>query len=140
MGHIIFVAPNSDEQLDKLAHWTVEWILENEIPMDSSIYSCNSLATAEASIANPLFENTSPFLVVLGHGHPHKETAAFGENLRSCLPETWIIEIIDDKSRLCKNLENAFFVKSPVHRQDWQNILQHIFIEAASPQWSRTEI
>lgn len=139
MGHIIFVAPNSDEQLDQLAHWTMQWILENDIPLDSSIYSCNSLETAESTIANPLMAGHSPFLVVLGHGSPYQETAQFGANLRASLPETWIIEIIDENSWLSADLEQAFFVKNTMQQGDWEDILQHIFIQAASPQWSRSE-
>lgn len=137
VGHIFFVTPSSDEQLDTLAQWTMEWILDNDIPYDSTVYSCTSLEMAEASIAIPLAHGISPSLVVIGHGAPYQEITRFGETLRSCIPETWIIELVDGDSWLPTDLQHAFMVRRPIRREDWNDVLQHVFLQAVTPQWSR---
>jgi len=137
LGHIFFVAPVSDEQMDVLAQWTVQWILNNEIPIDTTIYTCSSIDEAEASISVPLAQGTPPALIVIDHGAPDPRITAFGEKLRSCVPESWIIELVDNRSWLPADLHNAFLVRKPIHRRDWDDVLSHVFLQSHNPQWSR---
>ena len=138
MGHIFFVAPISNELLDVIARWTVQWILRNDIALDTTIYTCASIEEAEASISIPLAHGTPPSLVVIDHGAPDKRITAFGEQLRSCVPESWIIELVENKSWLPADISNAFLVRKPVQREDWEDVLAHVFLQSQSPQWSRS--
>ena len=138
VGHIFFIAPKSDELLETLARWTVQWILRNEIPVDTTIYTCASIDEAEASIAIPLAHGLPPTLIVVDHGAPDPEITAFGEKLRMCVPETWVIELVDDKSWLPADMQHAFLVRKPVRSDDWDEVLSHVFLQARTPQWSRS--
>ena len=139
MGHIFFVAPIPDGQLDQLAQWTLQWILQNEVQVDHTLYSCGSLDEAEASISIPLAHGVPPALVVLDHGVPDRRITGFGQKLRACVPETWIIELVDDKSWLPDDMTQAFLVRKPVRREDWEDVLRHVFLHAPTPQWSRSQ-
>jgi len=139
VGHIFFIAPNSDEWLDTLARWTVQWILRNEIPVDTTIYTCSSLEQAGESLAGPLAAGMPPALVVIDHCKPDPAITRFGELLRSCIPETWVVEMVTGESPLPQDGESAFLVRKPVNRGDWEDVLQHVFIQARSPQWSRAQ-
>lgn len=138
MGHIFFVAPSSSELLDVIARWTVQWILRNEVPLDTTVYTCASIEEAEASISIPLAHGTPPALIVIDHGAPNPQITRFGEKLRSCVPESWIVELVDNKSWLPTDTANAFLVRKPVNREDWEDVLSHVFLQSQSPQWSRS--
>ena len=139
MGHIFFVAPTSDDQLETIARWTVQWILWNEVSVDTTIYTCASLDEAEASISIPLAHGIPPALVVIDHGEPSPAITSFGQKLRTCVPEAWIIELVDNKSWLPDDMSQAFLVRKPVHREDWEEVLSHVFLQARTPQWSRNQ-
>jgi hypothetical protein len=139
VGHIFFVAPVSSDQLDQLARWTVQWILGNEVALDTTVYTCGSLEEAEASISIPLAHGQPPALVVIDHGAPDQAITRFGEKLRACVPETWIIELVDNQSWLPSDIGNAFLVRKPVHQADWNDVLSHVFFQSPSPQWSRSQ-
>ncbi len=137
MGHIFFVAPSSNSLLDELARWTVQWILRNEVStLNSTVYACESIEEAEASISIPLAHGEPPALIVIDHGASNQKIAAFGEKLRACVPESWIIELVDSDSWLPNDLSHAFLVRKPIKREDWENILTHIILQSATPQWS----
>lgn len=139
MGHIFFVAPTSNEQLDQLARWTVQWILRNDLPMDSTVYTCASIDEAEASISIPLAHGTPPALVVIDHGASNIQITRFGERLRACVPETWIVELVDSQSWLPQDLNQAFLVRKPINQEDWEDVLNHVLLQSHSPQWSRAQ-
>jgi len=139
VGHIFFVAPTSDEQLDLIARWTVQWVLNNEVSVDTTLYTCASLDEAEASISIPLAHGIPPALVVIDHGVPSPQITAFGQKLRACVPEAWIVELVDNQSWLPEDVSQAFLVRKPVRREDWEDVLSHIFLQAGTPQWSRNQ-
>jgi hypothetical protein len=138
VGHIFFIAPDSSSRIDELARWTMQWILRSEVSCDSTIYTCASLDEAEASISIPLAHGIPPVLIVLDHGAPDKRITAFGEKIRACVPETWVIELIDDRSWLPDDMQHAFLVRKPVIKADWEDVLSHVFLQAPTPQWSRS--
>lgn len=138
MGHIFFVAPSSNDLLDELARWTVQWILGNEVSsISSTVYACESLEEAEASISIPLAHGEPPALIVIDHGASNQRITAFGEKIRACVPESWVVELVEADSWLPSDLAHAFLVKKPIQREDWENLLQHILLHSATPQWSR---
>jgi hypothetical protein len=123
--------------MEILAQWTVQWILHNEVPIDTTVYTCGGIDEAEASISIPLAHGIPPALIVIDHGIPDHRITAFGEKLRSCVPESWIIELVDNASFLPVDLQNAFLVRKPIHRKDWEDVLSHVFLQSHNPQWSR---
>ena len=139
VGHIFFIAPDSGDWLDTLARWTVQWILRNEIPIDTTIYTCSSLEQANETLAEPLAAGSPPALVVIDHTNQDPAITRFGELLRSCIPETWVIEMVTGETPLPQDGDQAFLVHKPIRRGDWEDVLQHVFVQARSPQWSRAQ-
>lgn len=143
MGHIFLIQATPNDDLDILGRWTVQWILRNEIPIDTTLYTCVGLEQASMAIAEPLAQGTPPALVVIDHGEAglveldRQAVTDFGERLRACIPETWIVELVGTLSLLPKDLQQAFLVPKPVRRSDWEDVLRHIFLHAPTPQWSR---
>lgn len=139
MGHIFFIAPDSNEWLDTLARWTVQWILNHEIPVDTTIFTCCSLEQASESLSQPLANGTPPALVVIDHCKADPAVTRFGELLRACIPETWVIEMVTGETPLPRDGEQAFLVRKPVNRADWEDVLHYVFVQARTPQWSRVQ-
>lgn len=139
MGHIFFIAPDSDEWLETLARWTVQWILRHDVPVDTTIYTCASLEQAQESLSAPLSQGNPPALVVIDHSNPDPGVTRFGENLRACIPETWVIELVTGETPLPQDGDHAFLVRKPIQRADWEDVLQHVFLQARTPQWSRIQ-
>lgn len=92
---------------------------------------------AQSSIALPLTQSQAPSLVVIDHCETSAAISQFSETLRNCIPEAWIIELVDNESWLPRDLQNAFLVRKPIRKDDWDDVLQHVFLRAGSPQWSR---
>jgi len=140
VGHIFFIAPNDKCNLDALAQWTLRWMLQHDLPADTAIYSCTRLDQALRSLEEPLAAGEPPALIVFDHGDPPTpETIRFCERLHSCIPEAWIVELVSSKMPLPKNPGDSFWVKKPVCQEDWVDVLQHVFLQAATPQWSNAD-
>lgn len=140
MGHIFFIAPTDDSNLDEISRWTLAWLLEHNHVPDTAIYNCHNLRQARVAIETPLESGEAPTLVVIDHATPPKEEViCFAKRLRECVPESWIVEIVPDEMPLPEADENSFWVRKPVGESAWVAILEHIFLKAATPQWSEAE-
>lgn len=141
MGHIFFIAPNEDSNLDDIAQWTLYWLLEHNLIPDTAIYNCHNLRQALVAIEAPLSAGEAPALVVLDHTTPPKEESIqFATKLHDCIPESWIVEIIPKDMPLPQVQENSFWILKPVGKDDWIAVLEHIFLKAGTPQWSAAGI
>lgn len=140
MGHLFFVSARPNPHLEEIAGWTVQWILQKEIPVDSTLYACDSVAAARESIARPLSQGNPPALVVLDHqGLDNGELGAFGVLLRASVPETWVLDLVEPDSALPADREESFCLRKPLRQSDWEDVLAHIFLRARTPQWSRAD-
>ena len=140
MGHIFFIAPSADSNLDEISQWTLYWLLEHNLVPDTAIYNCHNLRQALVAIEAPLTIGEAPQLVVIDHTTPpQEETIRFAGKLRTCIPESWIVEIVPPDMPLPSVDENSFWVQKPVPKEDWLSVLEHVFLKAGSPQWSETE-
>ncbi len=140
MGHIFFIAPTADSNLDEISQWTLYWLLEHNLVPDTAIYNCHNLRQASVAIEAPLALGEPPALVVIDHSTPpQSEAIHFAKKLRNCIPESWIVEITPDNMPLPSVDENSFWVQKPVTKESWIAILKHIFLTAGTPQWSATE-
>jgi len=137
VGHIFFISDSKDTDLGELAGWTLYWMLSHDISPDTAIYSCQGMEQGSKALETPLSQGESPALIVFDHGKtPTKESIAFGRRLRDTIPESWIIELVANDYPLPAKTEDAFFMRKPIRKNDWEDVLNHIFIEAGSPQWS----
>ncbi len=140
MGHIFFIAPTPDTNLDEISEWTLFWLLEHNLVPDTAIYNCHTVRQALAAIEAPLSIGEPPALVVIDHSTPpREEIIKFADNLRNCIPESWILEIVPNDMPLPAAKENAFWVRKPVCKEDWIAVLDHVFFRAGTPQWSASE-
>lgn len=138
MGHLLFVSTTPSPHLEEIARWTLHWILQNEIQVDSTIYACHSVGAASESIAKPLSQGNPPALVVLNHPVlENPDLLSFGALLRASIPETWILDLIETDSTLPQDREECFCLRKPLRQSDWEDVLAHIFLKASTPQWSR---
>lgn len=141
MGHIFFIAPDADSNLDEIAQWTLYWLLEHNLIPDTAVYNCHNLRQALVAIEAPLAIGEAPALVVLDHSTPPKEEVLeFAQKLHNCIPESWIVEIVPKEMPLPQIQENSFWISKPVCRADWIAVLEHIFLKAGTPQWSAVKI
>lgn len=140
VGHIFFIAPDAGGTLDEIAQWTLRWMLLHDLPTDTSIYTCKSIAEAERALEAPITAGEPPALIVIDQGSsPRQESIRFADKLRQCIPEAWIIELVTSKMPMGRKTNEAFWLKKPVVKGDWEDVLQHVFIQAGSPQWSNAE-
>lgn len=137
MGHIFFITDSRSSDLSELSSWTLDWMLSHDQPADTAIYSCQGIEQGKQAIEAPLSAGESPELIVLDHGKaPTKESVAFGKRLRAAIPESWIVELVEKDYPMPDRNEDAFFMPKPICKNDWEEVLQHVFVEACSPQWS----
>ncbi|MBP5247480.1 MAG: hypothetical protein J6Z31_06425 [Fibrobacter sp.] len=137
MGHIFFISDDRATDLTELANWTLDWMLSHDIPADTAIYTCKGIEQGEKALDTPLSQGESPALIVLDHGvKPTQESIAFGNRLRDLIPESWIVELVEKDYPISKQSDDAFFLPKPIRKSDWEDVLQHVFVEAGSPQWS----
>lgn len=112
-------------------------MLSHDIPADTAIYTCKGIEQGEKALDTPLSQGESPALIVLDHGvKPTAESVAFGNRLRDLIPESWIVELVEKDYPISKQSDEAFFLPKPIRKSDWEDVLQHVFVEAGSPQWS----
>lgn len=140
MGHIFFIAPNEASNLDEIANWTLYWLLEHDLVPDTAIYTCQNLRQATVALEAPLNIGESPALVVVDHEEPpREETIEFAKNLRNCIPESWVIEMVPLSMPLPEANGDQFWIRKPVRKEEWLAVLEHVFLRASTPQWSETE-
>jgi len=134
-GHIVLIG-EADYDSETLAQWTVEWLIRNKITDDPNIYLCSDLVTARASIEAPLFEGNPPSLIVINHSESEPETRRFSKQVRNAVPECWTIDLLQKEDPMPSD-PHSFALLKPVHKEDWDRFLEHLFSKAATPQWSR---
>ncbi|MDR1759306.1 MAG: hypothetical protein LBR60_02125 [Fibrobacter sp.] len=140
MGTIFFIAPQEESQLDEMAQWTLQWVLENRIPVDTFIHSCSSLEQARRAIQKKMAIGDPPALIVFDHlGSPTPEAMRFGAEIRSGIPEAWTVELVPANMPLPAPEDDSFWLRRPVKKDDWIEVLNHVCRRAASPQWSLSE-
>jgi hypothetical protein len=133
----IFYIGNITAQSRNLSHWTMEWLESKHLYAGPSVYACTHLELALESLQKPLDEGKTPSLIIIDHSMAeNNEISRFSDHVRSCLPECWIIDLVNPNSILPRDL-TAFTLSAPVKRTDWEDILTHVFLMASSPQWSR---
>jgi hypothetical protein len=135
LGHILLIS-QSNFHTQEMCQWTVDWILENDIPIETTVYLCDSVEMATKSLQNPIQEATPPSLIILDHEIP-EPLLQFSALLKDCLPESWVIDLIPTDNHVPEGL-GSFVVSKPVSKDDWFGILEHIFKNAHTPQWSKT--
>lgn len=112
-------------------------MLSHAFSADTAIYACKGLEQGAEALETPLSQGESPALIVLDHGRtPSEKSIAFGKRLRDAIPESWIVELVESDYPTPEKSDDAFFMQKPVRRPDWEDVLQHVFVEACSPQWS----
>lgn len=81
MGHIFFITPSSPGSLDKLNQWTFRWLLEHgNMADDSTLYTCNSIESAQSLLESALIIGQSPALIIFDHAdHATEENLAFSK-------------------------------------------------------------
>ena len=137
MGHIFFISDDPATDLSEIANWTLDWMLSHDISADTAIYTCKGIAQGEKALDTPLSQGESPALIVLDHASaPTKESVLFGKRLRDAIPESWIVELVEKDYPVSKKSDDAFFMPKPIRKAEWEDVLQHVFVEAGSPQWS----
>ncbi len=123
-----------------MAQWTLQWMLQHDLSADTAIYTCTRLDQALRSLEDPLAAGEPPALIVFDHGVPPTvETVHFCDKLRSCIPEAWIVELVSKEMPLPQDPSDSFWIKKPVCKEDWIDVLQHVFLQAATPQWSNAD-
>jgi hypothetical protein len=73
--------------------------------------------------------------VVIDHGSSPDATG-FGSYLRACIPEAWIVELVETDSALPHDLDRAFLVPKPVSREAWEAVLSPGLQQALTPHWN----
>lgn len=140
MGHIFFIAPSSPGSLGKLSQWTLRWLLERDLAIDSTMYTCNSIEDATSLLESALNFGQSPTLIIFDHSdHPTEKNIAFSKALRDGIPESWIIEFVPDNMPVQQDDDNLFWVRRPLTEDEWDETLDLVLLKSGSPQWAKVE-
>ncbi len=134
-GHIIAIAPLGSE-IRNISAWLVDWINSNKLNVEPTVYTCDSVELARKSLQLPLDIGNPPFLVIIDHSLKNQQVRKFAKELREGIPECWIIELVEDTDLIPID-KTAFMLKKPVDKNEWNEVLEHLFKQAATPQWSR---
>ena len=141
MGHIFFITPSSRGRLDKLNQWTFRWLLEHgNMAEDSTLYTCNSIESAQSLLESALIIGQSPSLIIFDHAdHATEKNLAFSKELHNGIPESWIIEIIPDDMPLPEDSrdDSTFWIRRPINEEEWYATLENVLHKNCSPQWAK---
>ncbi len=141
MGHIFFITPSSPGSLDKLNQWTFRWLLEHgNMAEDSTLYTCNSIESAQSLLESALIIGQSPSLIIFDHAdHATEKNLAFSKELHNGIPESWIIEIIPDDMPLPEDSrdDSTFWIRRPINEEEWCATLENVLHKNCSPQWAK---
>jgi hypothetical protein len=135
IGPIILIA-KSNKESEILSHWTINWLKENNVAIEPTVYLCSSLEQAEKSISAPLKRANPPSFIILDHDLDANLMVPFAFKLRQTLPETWILELLRDQNKVPVH-KDSFILPKPFAQKEWVEILSHLFSTATTPQWSR---
>ena len=135
-GSVFYIGEVSEHSRE-ISLWTMEWLEENHLYAGPCVYACTNTELALESLAKPLEEGQPPSLIIIDHSDQIPGIEEFSHKIRSCLPECWIVDLVRKHSHLPLDL-TAFVIKKPVRKDDWLDILTHIYLKASTPQWSRT--
>jgi hypothetical protein len=134
-GHV-FLLTDSEPEANFLRDVTTTWLDYHGFGQKDSFYICKNISLAEKSLQIPLQVGQSPSLIIIDRETCPTASSAFADRVRSCIPETWVIELVAGSSPIPAD-KSAFIIKKPVRRADWEDILLHVFKLAPTPQWSR---
>ena len=141
MGHIFFITPSSPGSLDKLNQWTFRWLLEHgNMAEDSTLYTCNSIESAQSLLESALIIGQSPSLIIFDHAdHATEKNLAFSKELHNGILESWIIEIIPDDMPLPEDSrdDSTFWIRRPINEEEWYATLENVLHKNCSPQWAK---
>lgn len=141
MGHIFFITPSSPGSLDKLNQWTFRWLLEHgNMAEDSTLYTCNSIESAQSLLESALIIGQSPSLIIFDHAdHATEKNLAFSKELHNGIPESWIIEIIPDDMPIPEDSrdDSTFWIRRPINEEEWYATLENVLHKNCSPQWAK---
>jgi hypothetical protein len=141
VGHIFFITPSSPGSLDKLNQWTFRWLLEHgNMAEDSTLYTCNSIESAQSLLESALIIGQSPSLIIFDHAdHATEKNLAFSKELHNGIPESWIIEIIPDDMPLPEDSrdDSTFWIRRPINEEEWYATLENVLHKNCSQQWAK---
>jgi hypothetical protein len=135
-GHILLLT-SSVEHAEQIADWTVAWLIDQKIDQHPMVFVCHDLEMAERSLEMPLRDAKPPSLVILDHQGSDQAMARFSKRLRDCIPESWIVDLVPRDGLMPADPTSAHVLWKPTLREDWEDLLAHLFLRATTPQWSR---
>ena len=107
---------------------------------DSTLYTCNSIESAQSLLESALIIGQSPALIIFDHAdHATDKNLAFSKELHNAIPESWIIEIIPDDMPLPEDSgdDNTFWIRRPVSEEEWNATLESVLHKNGCPQWAK---
>ena len=107
---------------------------------DSTLYTCNSIESAQSLLESALIIGQSPTLIIFDHAdHPTAKNLAFSKELHNAIPESWIIEIIPDDMPLPEDSkdDSIFWIRRPVSEEEWSKTLEDVLHKNGCPQWAK---
>lgn len=134
-GPIFYIGKISKESKN-LAKWTMDWLEDRKFYAGPAVYACSNVNLAIKTLSKPLAKGQPPSLIIIDYNIDNDNIEDFSNKLRSCIPECWIIDLVD-KHSIIPNNTTAFALLKPIKKAHWEELLAHIFINATSPQWSK---
>ncbi|OWV18743.1 hypothetical protein B7990_05580 [Fibrobacter sp. UWB4] len=107
---------------------------------DSTLYTCNSIESAQSLLESALIIGQSPSLIIFDHAdHATEKNLAFSKELHNGIPESWIIEIIPDDMPLPEDSrdDSTFWIRRPVSEEEWYATLENVLHKNGCPQWAK---
>ncbi len=135
-GHILLLT-TSVEHAEQIADWTVAWLIAKKLDPHPMVFVCHDLEMAERSLELPLQQAKPPALVILDHQGKDPEMSRFSKKLRDCIPESWVVDLVSKEGLLPADPSSAHVIWKPTLREDWEDLLGHLFLRASTPQWSK---
>lgn len=138
-GHVLLISKDAPFA-HQWSQFTADWLEKHGVDPNPIVYVCNDFSLAQKSIEIPLSIAQPPALVIIDHQLNDQDASIFSKKLRDCIPESWILDLVDRDNTLPIQFESAHIISKPVHEDDWNEFFHMMFFQAANPQWSKSLI
>lgn len=136
--HIVFIAQD-DAETSRLCDDLTEWLGKNRPEVRPNLFLISVCDIALRAVARPIAIGEAPALIVADHKLDPARVPVLADRLRDLFPESWVVEMVDETSAIPRSPE-ALVLRKPVASNEWISFLEHIFLRAQTPQWSRAAL
>ena len=134
--HIVWIGKESAFS-NKVCQWTLDWLDEHKGLGIDTIIRTSGFEAAVSSLEEPLKIGSPPEMIIVDRSMNAVGVEHFSTMVSDCIPECWLVEFVTGRDTLYKS-NAVIYLQKGFKKSDWEDLLEHCFIECPNPQWSKT--